>query len=44
MDRFVGLGDVEAVAVGVGIDGDGRDAHFAERANDAAGDGSAVGD
>ena len=28
VDGLVGLGDVEAVAVGVGVDGDGGDAHF----------------
>ncbi len=44
VDGFVGLGDVEAVAIGLGIDGDGGDAHATESADDAAGDGSAVGD
>ena len=44
MDRFVGLGDVERVAIGVGIDGDAGDAHFFKGADDATGDGAAVGD
>ncbi len=40
----VGLGDVERTGVGLGVDGDGADAEFLESADDAAGDGAAVGD
>ena len=42
--RLVGDADVERGAVGVGVDGDGGDAHLVERARDANGDLAAVGD
>ena len=41
---FVGEFDVPRVAVGLGVDGDGRDAHRARGADHAAGDFAAVGD
>jgi len=41
---FVGFEDVEGRGVGLGVDGDGGDAHAAEGADDAGGDGSAIGD
>jgi hypothetical protein len=40
----VGEGDVCGLAIGIGIDRDGLDAHLARRAHDAAGDFGAVGD
>ena len=43
-DRLVGEGAVAGIAVGVGIDGDGGDAHLAGGLDDAAGDLAAVGD
>ncbi len=43
-DGFVGELDVEAVAVGLGVDGDGADAHLVACADDAQGDFSAIGD
>ncbi len=43
MDCFVGLGDVKAVAIGVGVDGDALDVQAAEGADDAAGDCSSIG-
>ena len=41
---FIGQLDVAGFLVGVGIDGDGEDAHFLGRLDDAAGDFTAVGD
>ena len=41
---FIGHAHVERGAVGIGVDGDGGDAHFAQRADDAHGDLAAVGD
>ena len=41
---LVGQLDVQRVLVGLGIDGDGRDAHLAGGLDDAAGDFAAVGD
>ena len=41
--RLVGHLDMERVAVGVGIDGDGRDAHAPGGLDDAAGDLAAIG-
>ena len=43
-DRFVGHLDMQRVLVGLGIDGDGLDAHAARRLDDPAGDFAAVGD
>ncbi len=43
-DRFVGQLDVLGLGVGLGMDGDGRDAQFAAGAQDAQGDFAAVGD
>ena len=43
-DGFVGQLDMEAVAIGFGVDGDGGDAHFAAGAQDAQGDFAPVGD
>ena len=43
-DGLVGELDVQRVAVGLGIDGDGGDAHAPGRLDDAAGDLAAVGD
>ena len=43
-DVFVGVAHVQAVAVGLAIDGDGADAHFATGANDPQGDFTTVGD
>src|SRR5206468_5549177 len=37
-DGFVGLSYVKGVRIGLGIDGDGLDAHLAKGADDAAGD------
>ena len=42
--RFVGHANVARIGVGVGIDGDGGDAHPARRLDDPAGDLAAVGD
>ena len=42
--RLVGHAHVERRAIGVGVDGDGADAHLAQRAGDADGDLAAVGD
>ena len=42
--RLIAAGDVQAGAVGVGIDGDGADAEFAAAARDAHGNFAAVGD
>ena len=44
MDRLIGGADVERLGVGVGIDGDGADAHLARGADDPARDLAAVGD
>ena len=44
MDGLVGHLDMQRVRVGVGIDGDGLDAHLAGRLDDAAGDLAAIGD
>ena len=44
MDGLVRHLDVERVAVGIGIDGDGLDAHAPRRLDDAAGDFAAIGD
>jgi hypothetical protein len=44
MHRLVRHLDMQRVAVGVGIDGDGRDAHLARGLDDAAGDLAPVGD
>ena len=41
---FVGFFDMQGVAVGVGIDGDGANAHFGASAHKADGDFAAVGD
>ena len=40
--RLVGVGDVRRVVVGLGVDGDGRDAEALARADDAAGDLAAI--
>ena len=42
--RFVGQLDMARVAVGVGVDGDGGNAHLLRGLDDAAGDFAAVGD
>ena len=42
--RLVGHADVESSPVGLGIDGDGGDPHFVQRAGDANGDFAAVRD
>ncbi len=42
--RFVRHVDVQRIAIGIGIDGDGLDAHFARSLDDAAGDLATVGD
>ena len=42
--RLVGLEHVQGLAVGLGEDGDGRDAHLAAGANDAHRDLTAIGD
>ncbi len=42
--RLVGKFDVERFAIGVGVDGNGRDPHFARRANYANGNLAAIGD
>ena len=44
MHRLVRHLDMQRVRVGVGIDGDGRDAHLAGGLDDAAGDLAAIGD
>src|SRR2546423_1025149 len=44
MHRRVGHLDVQRVAVGIGIDRDGRNSHLARRADDPAGDLAAIGD
>ena len=44
MDGLVGHLDVQRVAVGVGVDRDGRDAHAPRRLDDPAGDLAPVGD
>ena len=44
MHRLVGHGDMQRAGVGVGMDGDGGDAHAPRGADDAAGDLAAVGD
>src|SRR6185312_7036184 len=44
MHRFVRHLDMQRLAIGVGIDGDGGDAHPARRLDDAAGDLAAIGD
>ena len=43
-DGLVGQLDVEALQVGLGVDGEGFDAHLAAGAHDAQGDLAAVGD
>ena len=43
-DRLVRLAHVQRAAVGLGVDGDGGDAHDAAGAGDAHGDLAAVGD
>ena len=43
-DRLAGLRDMHRMPVGLRIDGDAGDAHAVERADDAAGDGAAIGD
>ena len=43
-DGFVSFKDVEGVAVGFRVNGDGSNAHAAQGAEDASGDGAAVGD
>ena len=40
---LIGLADVQRVAIGFGVNGDARGAHFSQSADDAAGDGSAIG-
>ena len=42
--RLIRVARVDRVAVGVGVDGGGGDAHLAARAHDADGDLAAVGD
>ena len=44
MHRLVGHLDMHGLAIGVGIDRDGRDAHLPRRLDDAAGDLAAIGD
>ena len=44
MDGFVGLADMQCIAVGVAVDGDGFDAHFFRCLDDATGDFTTVGD
>ena len=44
MGGFIGHADGERGAVGVGINGDARDVHVAEGANEADGDFTAIGD
>ena len=44
MDCLVGHLDMQRAGIGVGIDGDGGDAHAPRGADDAAGDLAAVGD
>jgi len=44
MHRLVGHLDMHGIAVGIGIDGDGSDAHPARRLDDAASDLAAIGD
>jgi hypothetical protein len=41
---LVGVADVEGVAVGVGVDGDGADAELLAGAQDTEGDLAAIGD
>jgi len=43
-DSFVGKADMEGIAVGLTVDGDGADPEFLAGANHAEGDFSAVGD
>ena len=43
-DGFVGEADVQREAIGFGIDGDGLDAEFPARGEDAQGDFAAIGD
>ena len=43
-DRLVGHFDMQRTGVGIGIDGNGRDAHAPRGADDAAGDLAAIGD
>ena len=43
MRGFIGFADVERRPVGIGIHGDGADAHFAQGANDAQRDLAAIG-
>ena len=44
VERLIGLAHVARRAIAVGVDGDGRQPHFAARANDSDGDLAAVGD
>ena len=44
VDSFVRHGNVNGIAIGIGVDGDGLDAHFARSLDDAAGDLATVGD
>ena len=44
MCRFIGLADVERGTVGIGIDSDGTEAHFAKGADNAESDLAAVRD
>ena len=44
VERLIGLTHVARRAVAVGVDGDGREPHFAAGANDSDGNLAAVGD
>ena len=44
MHRFVSLADMQRLGIGIGIDRDRGDAHFARGTDDAAGDLAAIGD
>ena len=41
-NRFVGVGDMLRVAIGIGVNGDRLDAHGFQRAGDTTGDGATV--